>query len=287
MTHREVKCYLSYCMTNKRATDWTKLPKGGKSQSAGSRPIVRRTLHGQVVDEIGTAIVRGELEPGTALPTEPEWSARLGVSRTALREASKVLAAKGLIESRPKTGTRVRPRDTWNFLDPKILTWRLEARRPHDYARDLFELRRVIEPAACALAAGRATREQLVTLDTAYRGMEKAGDDGELWVAPDLLFHQTILRMTGNELIGSLAALIGSALALSFRLSNDNPAGQSHSLPLHKDVLVQIRARDGEKARRAMTVLLDHSEEDVRDAIANRRTRRQRDTRSGQPRPPL
>jgi len=251
---------------------------------AGTRPIARRTLHGQVVDEIGAAIIRGELLPGTTLPTEPEWSARLGVSRTALREASKVLGAKGLLESRPKTGTRVRPRDTWNFLDPDVLNWRLEARRPHDYARDLFELRRVIEPAACLMAAGHATKAQLAALEAAYRGMEAAGDDGELWVAPDLLFHQTILRMTGNELIGALAALIGSALALSFRLSNDNPAGQAHSLPLHYEVLAQIRARNGEKARQAMIDLLEHSADDVRDAIANRRIRRPRDPKTGQTR---
>lgn len=231
--------------------------------------------------------MRGEWPPGSALPNESEWSARLGVSRTALREASKVLAAKGLIESRPKTGTRVRPRESWNFLDPDVLAWQLEARRSGDYARDLFELRRLIEPAASALAAERATRGQLATLEEAYRGMEAAGDDGELWVAPDLLFHQTILRMTRNELIGSLAALIESALALSFRLSNDNPAGQSHSLPLHRAVLVQIRARDGERARLAMTVLLDHAEEDVRDAMVNRRNRQPREAKSGQMRIPL
>lgn len=258
-----------------------------RSAIAGSRPIARKNLHAQVIDEIGKAIVRGELPPGAMLPTEPEWSARLGVSRTALREASRVLAAKGLIEARPKTGTRVRPRDTWNFLDPEILAWSLGARKPNDYARDLFELRRVIEPEACALAALRATRDQLAVLEAAYSGMAAAGDDGELWVAPDLLFHQTILRMTGNELIGSLAAQIGAALALSFRFSNDNPAGQAHSLPLHRDVLVHIRSRSGEKARRAMIVLLEHSEDDVRDAIANRRSRRPRDARSSQVRPPL
>lgn len=231
----------------------------------------RRSLHGRVAAEIGERIVRGQLKPGDVLPNEEEWSRRLGVSRTVLREAIKVLAAKGLIESRPKTGTRVRPREYWNFLDPDMLSWRLTARGLGDDPDELFELRRMIEPAACALAAERATLAQLGVLDQALRGMAFAGEDGELWVAPDLLFHQTILRMTGNELIASLAALIEAALTMSFRLSNTNPAGQSHSLPLHRAVAEAIRARDGARARKAMVVLINRSQDDVRRALAARK----------------
>src|SRR5712692_8302865 len=210
-----------------------------------SRIFSRRSLHGRVAHEIGLRIVRGEMVPGEVLPNEADWSALLDVSRTALREAIKVLAAKGLIESRPKTGTRVRPRESWNFLDPDILSWRAAASSGDAYAHELFELRRVIEPAACALAAPRATAQQLRAMDEALRGMELAGENGELFAGPDLLFHQTILRMTGNELIASLAALIEAALSLSFQLSNANPAGQSHSVPLHRAIMTAIAARDG------------------------------------------
>src|SRR5258707_1526950 len=77
------------------------------------------SLHGRIVHAIGRRIVSGDLRPGDLLPSEPE----LGASRTVVREVVKVLSAKGLVESRPKTGTRVRPRETWNLLDPDVLAW--------------------------------------------------------------------------------------------------------------------------------------------------------------------
>src|SRR6516164_5559747 len=77
------------------------------------------SLHGRIVHAIGRRIVSGDLRPGDLLPSEPD----LGASRTVVREAVKVLAAKGLVESRPKTGTRVRPREAWNLLDPDVLAW--------------------------------------------------------------------------------------------------------------------------------------------------------------------
>ena len=86
------------------------------------RPLVGR-LHDQVVDHLGQAIVHAELAPGATLPNEADLGTQLGVSRTVIREAVKVLAAKGLIEVRPKTGTRVLSRDQWNLLDPDVLAW--------------------------------------------------------------------------------------------------------------------------------------------------------------------
>src|SRR5262249_47442185 len=85
----------------------------------------RRGLHGELVHALGMQIVRGELKPGDALPTEVESTSGPGVSRTVVREAIKVLAAKGLVVSRPKTGTQVRDRSFWNLMDPDVLAWRL------------------------------------------------------------------------------------------------------------------------------------------------------------------
>jgi DNA-binding FadR family transcriptional regulator len=227
-------------------------------------------LHARIVDQIGLRIVRGDLKPGDPLPNGEEWAAMLGVSRTAFRESIKVLTGKGLIESRPKTGMRVRPSSYWNHLDPDVLAWRFGAGASDD-AKDLFELRRVFEPAAAELAAQRATATQIAELQAAYHDMEVAGDDGEQFAGPDLAFHQLILRFTGNQLIGSLAALIETALTTSFRLSNDNPAGQRQSLPLHLAVLEAVRAHDGARARAAMLTLLDRAEKDVQESVAFRR----------------
>lgn len=232
---------------------------------------------------MGLRVLRGELPAGSVLPNEAALSTQLAVSRTALREAIKVLAAKGLISSRPKTGTRVRPRADWNFLDPDVLAWRLSTGDIDGYVKELFELRRVIEPAAAALAAERAKTADTARMERAFRGMEAAGDDGEKFEEPDRQFHQAVLRMTGNEMIGSLAALIETALLMSFRLSNDNPRGQRHSLPLHRAVLLAIQRQHPEHARKAMERLLVQSERDVRQAIAARRRRRAGDIVWAQP----
>ena len=231
-------------------------------------------LHATVVDQIGMRIVQGDFPPGEALPTADDSTEMLGVSRTVLREAIKVLAGKGLVESRPRTGTRVRPRADWNFLDPDVLSWRYAAGVSADDVKALFELRRAIEPMSAALAAQRATPEQVADLNAALAEMEEVCDDGERFAKPDLLFHQTILRMTGNELIGSLAALVETALIMSFRLSNDNPGGQRHSLPLHREVARKIAAGDGAGAQKALLVLIDNAEEDVRRSVENRNRRR-------------
>ena len=103
----------------------------------------RRGLHGELVHDIGVRILRGDLEPGDALPSEFDAGGQT-VSRTVVREAVKVLAAKGLVEARPKTGTQVRERRFWNLMDPDVLAWRLEATPGDDFFVEVFELRRLI-----------------------------------------------------------------------------------------------------------------------------------------------
>ena len=228
-------------------------------------------LHGRLLNEIGQSIVSGEFTPGDQLPNGDDWSASYGASRTGLREVVKVLAGKGMVEMRPRTGTRVRPRKDWNFLDPDVLMWRFGSRVTAEDARSLFELRRAIEPMAGALAAERATAEQIAELWAILDEMEKAGDDGERFAIPDLAFHQSILHMSGNELIGSLAALIETALIISFRLSDDNPVGQRHSLRLHREIAENIEKRDPAAVSEALIALLDGAEEDVRLSLAARR----------------
>src|SRR5262245_57393512 len=130
----------------------------------------RRNLHGQIVHTIGKQILRGELRPGDPIPVPQD----LPASRTALREAIKVLAAKGLVEARPKTGTRVRSRDAWNLLDPDVLAWRQDGAPPLRFVRSVTELRSIIEPGAAALAATRASSMDLAAIDRAYHDMEAA-----------------------------------------------------------------------------------------------------------------
>ncbi len=227
----------------------------------------KRSLHGQLAHNIGARIMRGDLAPGKVLPNEAEFSARLKVSRTALREAIKVLAAKGLVESRPKAGTRVRPRTDWNFLDPDVLAWQLAAGPVERFIEDLFELRQVIEPAAAAIAARRAAKGDIQRIEQALQAMADAGNDSELWVEPDLRFHQGILWATGNELLGPLGAMIETALVTSFRLSGANPDGPRHALPLHAAIFDAIQRHAADEAASAMQRLLDGAAVDMRRAL--------------------
>ena len=245
-----------------------------RSRASQSGSSGRSSLHASVVEQVGRRIVQGEFLPGEALPNADDSSEMLDVSRTVLREAIKVLAGKGLVDSRPKTGTRVRPRAEWNFLDPDVLAWRYSGPIVPDDVTALFELRRAIEPMSANLAALRATPAQLLQMNAALAEMEAVADDAEAFAKPDLVFHKTILRMSGNELIGSLAALIETALLMSFRLSNDLPEGQRHSMPLHRHVAERIAARDGAGAQQAVVQLIDNAELDVRRGVENRNQRR-------------
>src|SRR5438094_2683806 len=148
-----------------------------------------QSLHGRIVHAIGRGILSGELRPCDLLPAEPD----LGASRTVVREAVKVLAAKGLVESRPKTGTRVRARDAWNLLDPDVLAWQQDGAVNEALLRKLTEVRRIIEPAAAELAAARADPREVVALEEALQEMERTaqahGGDYEAFVQADMRFH--------------------------------------------------------------------------------------------------
>jgi DNA-binding FadR family transcriptional regulator len=253
-------------LNEKHTVDKTETERRG---SGSARTFSRRSLHGQVAHDIGRRILGGLVKPGELLPSETELSQRLGVSRTALREAIKVLAGKGLIESRPKTGTRIRPRESWNFLDPDVLNWAFDANAPEHYVDELYELRRVIEPAAAAFAADRANVADIARIEAAFEAMTAAGDDGQAYAGPDMAFHLAILRATGNELLRSLSSAVESALAISIQLSiATSPKGHRHSLPLHGAVLKAIRRHDGVGAREAMLLLIDISKRDISAGMA-------------------
>jgi DNA-binding FadR family transcriptional regulator len=226
-------------------------------------------VHGQIAHEIAVRIMRGEFAPGDSLPNEDALSQAFAVSRTALREAKKVLTAKGLVASRPKLGTKVCPRREWNLLDPDVLAWLVATAPPDQFAHDLFELRRIIEPRAAQLAAERGSRAQIADIERAFGEMAAAADL-EASVPPDIRFHKAILEATGNELLRPIGAVIETALAPAIRLSSALPGARLASLPLHGAVLAAIKRRRGTAAARAMTVLLDGAIADMKRTLAAR-----------------
>lgn len=237
-------------------------------------PSFERTLHAQVAREIGLQILEGKLPPGAVLPNEAELGVRLGVSRTALREAVKVLAAKGLVEVRRKTGTRVRPQHDWNALDPDVLNWLFSGKGFAVGIPDLLELRLIIEPAGARLAAERATAENLAEIETALNGMETSIEDSVTSVESDLQFHLAILEATHNKFMRPFGALIQEALRASFKLTNKDRLAFEKSLRRHRDVCEAIRNGDPEAAEVAMKIVLNRTSEDIERSLPKKGRRK-------------
>lgn len=227
------------------------------------RQIAVRNLHDQVIQEIGRMIVGGAIKPGELLPREEALAQRMAVSRTALREALKVLGSKGLIETRQKTGTRVRDPRHWNQLDADILAWRCASMPTEDFVEKLVEMREIIEPAAAAAAAKRRSPEQLACIKAAYEAMS-AADDLDAWAKADLAFHECVLDAANNELLGSLFSVVDTALGAYFLLSARTAADFKYSLPRHFAVYDAIRLRRPQAARAAMQGMIEDSRSNIR-----------------------
>ncbi|KVC72907.1 GntR family transcriptional regulator [Burkholderia ubonensis] len=221
----------------------------------GRAIIIQRDLHGQTAFRLATAILRGDHPPESLLPREPELMERFGVSRTVLREALRTLTSKGLVESRPKVGTRVRPRRAWNLLDADLLDWYSRVAPPLSFALKLQEMREMVEPHAAALAARACAPEAFEAIDAAARAMAGARNVDE-WVRADLRFHLSVLEAGGNELLVPLGALIDRTLEAQLQLNARRADVFNASLAEHLAVCDAILARDAEGARRAMATLL-------------------------------
>ncbi len=230
-----------------------------------------RNLHERIANALGEQIVGGSLAQGQALPTEIELCAALSVSRSALREAFKLLSAKRLIVSRQKVGTLVRPRSEWNMLDPEVLAWHLRAAPTDAFVTGLFEVRQTIEPAAAALAAERRSAAALARIEAALADMARFQDGSGDVTAADVRFHQGILDATENYFLASFGAVIENSLTASFRLSWDvRHHTPEFSLRQHHGVLKAITERNAAEAHALMTRLLDAAFEDVRASLLRR-----------------
>lgn len=227
-----------------------------------------RGLHGQTVALLGARIVSGRLAQGEVLDL-PALGAELDLSLTVLREAIKVLTAKGLLEARQKRGTVVLPRDRWNLLDADLIRWRSEAGEMHEVLRDLAEVRAVVEPEAAALAAKRRDAHDLEELEAALVAMQAAlaGDPGTA-AAADLRFHRAMLRATHNELLARMDVFIEPALSLRDALvhsySDDDP------VPSHARIVDAVRAADPQAAAAAARDLLTKASDDIAALLAER-----------------
>jgi len=242
---------------------------------AESAPL-ERSLHSQLAGRLGREIVGGLYPPGSLLPNAVEMCARYSVSRTALREAYSVLAAKALILARPKVGTRVRPKSDWNMLDPEMLSWHLQSVPTENFVADLFVLRQMVEPAAAALAAAERSSGTLERITEAYGRMERFKNGSGDLIKADLDFHLGILEATGNHFLTALGGLIQASLEGAFKLSWEGAGRiQDDRLHQHQEILRAICDGSAELARERMAGLLRASINDVLEFLRQREVARE------------
>ncbi|MEV0398548.1 FCD domain-containing protein [Actinoallomurus sp. NPDC050550] len=220
-----------------------------------------RGLHGQTVEAVANMIFTGEFSDEDCIDIA-RLQDRLGVSSTALREALKVLAAKGLISARPKRGTFVRPRADWNLLDGDVIRWKFAAGPDDAFLHDLHEIRCIIEPSVAGLAARRRDAAQLAALQKALERMDRARGNVDATTAADLEFHRALLVTSGNELLIRMDVMMGAGLASRDALVH-SAAGTADAVPSHRAVLEAIRAGDAGAAEDAMRALLLQSWHDL------------------------
>ena len=198
------------------------------------------------------------------MPPEPDLEARFGVGRGVVREAVKTLAAKGMVSVRPRHGTHVLPRSEWSLLDRDVLSWLVSQDEPdRDLLLAIQEVRSIIEPAAAALAAEHATRNDRWRINTALAAMENAQDQTSA-ITADKAFHLAILDATHNPVLQGFRGAIDTILNTVFDVAVGSVGWFKDNLPNHAAAARAIESGDAEKARIAMERVLEYTKSKLR-----------------------
>lgn len=212
-----------------------------------------------IVQDLGVAIVTGTYSKENPFPVEADLCKQYNASRSVLREAVKMLTAKGLLNARPRQGTWVQPEESWNLLDPDVLRWLLERKFSLRLLIEFTQIRLAVEPCAAALAARSAGPAELSTISSAIERMLAAerGEDDPL--ESDIAFHSSVLRASGNPFYAQLRELIETALRFSIRRTNAYKGVRLASVMDHKKVSDAIFARDPQGAESAMRAIVQEA----------------------------
>lgn len=210
----------------------------------------RQSIGNKIGARMGGAIVKGKYQPGELLPTEFELTRLFGVGRSTVREAIKLLAAKGLVSSRRRDGTRVTEHEFWNLLDPDVLQWLQETDYSHQLLFELAQTRLAIEPEACAIVAHRRSRVDFSPMDQALVEMDKEGAGEEGILQADLDFHLGILDATANRFFINMKPLVATTLRFGFELIDLYKLDQHGNTNDHRVLFDAMIDGDPERARK-------------------------------------
>ncbi len=219
-------------------------------------------LHDCVTRTLARRVMEVERNSETLVfPNEADLCQQLGVSRTILREAVKVLADKGMMEVRPRSGMRSTPRNNWNVLDPDILTWQAELNPDARFLRDLCEIRLAIEPTASGFAAVRATAEEIETIEKCLEQREAAAGRVNLDEAIDLdlQLHAAVVAASHNPLFRQLSASIREPFRIALSYTTRLAASVALELAAHHTLLEAIRNRQPLAARQAAEEIVGYA----------------------------
>jgi DNA-binding FadR family transcriptional regulator len=221
-----------------------------------------RKLYQYIVEELGQRIVKGRYQSLDVLPTEDQLCEELGVSRGVLREATKVLTQKGLIQTRPRVGTQVLPRGRWNLFDADVILWRLQVEDKSTFLKTVTEVRRIIESEAARLAASRASHAEVAEMKVLMDQMiEILSDDAnyvyEKYLDIDMAFHNSILKACHNDLLSQISSTMREAVHQAREHDINDIDIQKESLPFHVAIVEGISRKDPEAAYRASQQMFD------------------------------
>ncbi|RVT85937.1 FadR family transcriptional regulator [Rhodobacteraceae bacterium CCMM004] len=242
--------------------------QSGAKLTAGPSAQTRRVMSG-CLREFVEAVVSGEFAEGSTLPVEAALLDRFAVSRTTLRETMQYMVAQGLIRSRPRAGTVVQPRASWNMLDPMVLETAMGRPQDASFYWALLEAREVLEPAATRLAAQSSDNSALMKVAEAFDAMAEAGGrESEDWSDSDLAFHTAILQASGNWVFAQFGIAIRAALLTSFRKTNRASQSFDEAIAMHRAVMEAIRMRRPDDAEAGMRALIALARHDLEAALA-------------------
>lgn len=218
-------------------------------------PVRGQNLTHKITNSLGVAIVTGVYSADNPIPIEADLCRQFNASRSVLREAVKMLTAKGLLGSRPRIGTWVEPEENWNMLDPDVLGWLLERKFSPALLMEFTEIRLAVEPGAATLAARVAGPAEKAALRSAIERMQAAdnGDDDPL--DSDIAFHVAVLRASRNRFYAQLTGFIATALRISIRTTNRYKGAQAN-VGDHKKVADAIIAGRAAAAGEAMRKII-------------------------------
>jgi len=236
----------------------------------------KQRIPGQIAEEIGVQIVSGKLKPGTTLADEISASGKRKVSRSAYREAIRILVAKGLVASRPKSGTRVSQPGVWHLLDPDVLFWMFAQDPPIELLKALFELRRIIEPQIAALAAERRSLKQLNEMGVALEVMARETLNTQAGRDADEAFHAKLIEAANNPFLTSLSVSVTATVIWSTIYKYRAEGLKRDSMPEHLKLYEAIAARDSGAAIAAAEELIDLALADTTEAMAPHKPRKKR-----------